>query len=116
MKTIYLNPQRLTYSLDPSPDFPLAVPLNYDADIIMRWVGDEVKTRTGLTLEEALAPSRRQDVVKAKRLTCHFARLGGLTYEQIAKHTGLNHTTIIYHCTRARELAEIYDDWKELTK
>jgi chromosomal replication initiation ATPase DnaA len=116
MKTIYLNPIKLTYSLEPSPDYPLQVPLSYNADIVMRWVGDVVQQRTGLTLRQALSSSRRQEVVKAKRLLCYFARLGGLTYQQIAEHTGLNHATVIYHYTRAQELAEIYDDWKELTK
>lgn len=68
----------------------------------LRGVLREVSEASGIPIARILGPSRVRPVVEARQLVCHVLRRHGMSYPQIGKVIGRDHTTVI-HSVRAVE-------------
>ena len=70
-----------------TPDFPKSI------RIALTIAADEM----GVRVADILGPSSARNIVQGRRRAIRHLRRMNLSYSQIARYLGLNHTTVIYH-------------------
>jgi len=60
------------------------------------WMVDSVAVRHGVRIHEMLSTSREDRVSKARRDLCACLRGSGLSYPDIGRLVGMDHTSVMY--------------------
>ena len=68
-------------------------------------VFDAAAARFGVNREDVLSANRRQEIVKARQVSCYAAHLLGYSQSHIARALSRDHTTIWHAVTRVGEVS-----------
>lgn len=70
---------------------------------------DQIVEWTGVSLSTMRGNHRTADIIVARRALCfHLRERLGLTFKQIGRLLGVDHSTAVHHIKRAKELMALY--------